>query len=53
MTFQEELEKLVAEGLPFTELRLKMDELFRRHGREVPEPITGTVAAVEPEDSLK
>jgi hypothetical protein len=51
-TFDEELKALIAQMLPFDELQAKVAELHRKHGREVPPPITGTVAGVESEDGF-
>ena len=52
MTFDEELSVLIKSGLPFEELQAAVAELHRRHGRELPPPIVGTVALKEPEDGF-
>jgi hypothetical protein len=57
MTFDEELTALVegarAEGKPPEEIALMVAELFRQHGKEPPEPIIGTVEALEASDEFK
>lgn len=49
-TFDEELKALLGQMLPFDELQAAVAELHRRHNREVPQPITGTVEITEPSD---
>jgi hypothetical protein len=54
LSFEEDLacllEQARADGTPFDELRGYVEDLFRKHNREVPPSITGTVATIEPED---
>jgi hypothetical protein len=52
MTFEEELKALIDSGLPHDELVAAVTELHVKHGREVPPPLTGAVAAAEPEDAF-
>lgn len=52
MTFDEELKELIESGLPFDQLERAVAELHRRHGREVPPPVQGTVTLTEPDDSF-
>lgn len=56
MTFEDDLacllEQARADGTPFDELRGYVEDLFRKHNREVPSPITGTVELTEPEDKF-
>jgi len=51
MTFESELVELVERarlaGTPHAELEAAVAELHRKHGREVPPPITGTLAVTE------
>jgi hypothetical protein len=48
--FAEELVELIQSGLPFEEMQVAVGELFHKHGREVPPPVTGSIALKEPED---
>jgi hypothetical protein len=54
LTFEQELHGLLArakdERMSFDEQQHHVRELHRKHHREMPEPITGTVSIVEPED---
>jgi len=54
LSFEEDLacllEQARKDGTPFDELRGYVEDLFRAHGRELPPPITGTIAIDEPED---
>lgn len=54
LSFEEELEALlnISVGASFENIEKAVAELHRKHGREVPPPITGTVAIVEPEDGF-
>ena len=54
LSFEEELEALLNAGVgaPFEKLEQAVRELHRKHGREVPPPITGTIAIDEPADSF-
>jgi hypothetical protein len=54
MTFEEELQALIArmQKSAFEDLRAAVDDLFRKHGREVPPPITGTMNIEEPPDTF-
>jgi hypothetical protein len=52
MTFDEELKELIESGLPFDQLERAVAELHRRHGRDVPPPVQGTVTLTEPDDSF-
>jgi hypothetical protein len=54
MTFEEELSALLnmSVGAPFERIQQAVEELFRKHGREFPPPITGTMEPIEPEDSF-
>ena len=49
-TFDEELKALIEQMLPFDELEVAVAELHRKHGREIPPPVTGTVTISEPDD---
>lgn len=55
--FEEELRKLIDHArlidLEHEELEMRVAELHRKHGREVPPPITGTLTVTEPNDRLK
>ena len=52
LSFEEELTALlnVTVGAPFERIEKAVAELHRKHGREVPPPIMGTLALDEPED---
>jgi hypothetical protein len=51
--FEDELRELVTRWQGgVEELQAKVAELFRKHGREVPPPITGTMAITDPEDKF-
>jgi hypothetical protein len=56
MTFEEELIALLKPArlasTPHVEIELAVAALHRKHGREVPPPIIGTIAVLEPKDSL-
>ena len=52
MTFDEELKALLERNLPFDELSTAVAELHRKHGRELPPPVEGTVSISEPDDSF-
>lgn len=56
MTFDEELKALLdkarVDGTPHEQVEAAVAELHRKHGREVPPPITGTIAITEPEDGF-
>jgi hypothetical protein len=52
MTFDEELRVLIQRDLPFEALAPLVAELHRKHGREVPPPITGTVTMIERKDGF-
>jgi hypothetical protein len=57
MTFDEELTILIDKarmaGSPQEAIEAIVAAFFRRHGREPPPPIVGTIALTEPDDSLK
>ena len=52
LSFQEELTALLnaSVGAKFEDIERAVAELHRKHGREVPPPITGTMQAIDPED---
>ena len=54
LSFDEELSALLSAsvGAPFERIQQAVEELFRKHGREFPPPITGTMEPIEPEDSF-
>lgn len=56
LSFEEDLacllEQARADGTPFDELRGYVEDLFRKHGREVPPPVTGTVSPIELPDEF-
>jgi hypothetical protein len=52
VTFEQELHELLARKLSFEELEPLVVELHRKHDREVPPPIVGTMEAVDPEDKF-
>jgi len=55
--FETELVKMVEDaqwqGMPDWVLVSKVALLHRKHGREIPPPITGTLTITEPEDRLR
>jgi hypothetical protein len=56
MTFEQELSELVeqmrADNRLHVEIEAAVAELHRKHGREIPPPITGTLTLVEPKDDF-
>ena len=52
LSFQEELTALLnaSVGAKFEDIEKAVKELHRKHGREVPPPITGTMQVTDPED---
>jgi hypothetical protein len=53
LTFDEELTRLAKSELPLEEKQAAIAELYRRQGREVPPPITGTLNITEPKDTFR
>lgn len=54
LSFQEELTALLnaSVGAKFEDIEQAVKELHRKHGREVPPPIMGTMQATDPEDKF-
>jgi hypothetical protein len=50
--FDTELAELFKRGLVFEDLQEEVAALFKKHGREVPPPITATITLTEIEDSF-
>ena len=52
LSFEEELEALlnISVGASFENIEKAVKELHRKHGREVPAPVTGSITIDEPED---
>jgi hypothetical protein len=55
MTFEQELKAAIDQhrGEGFEKLRAVVDAIFAKHGREIPQPITGTIETVDPGDRLQ
>jgi hypothetical protein len=55
MDFDDELKGLLDlyKFKPFAEQEKAVAALHRKHGREVPPPITGTINVTEPKDAFK
>jgi hypothetical protein len=57
LSFEEDLacllEQAQADGTPFEELRGYVKDLFQKHGREVPPPVTGTINPIELSDAFR
>lgn len=52
LSFEQELTALLnaSVGAAFEDIEKAVAELHRKHGREVPPPVTGTIEPIEPED---
>jgi hypothetical protein len=55
LSFEQELTALlnVSVGARFEDIERAVAELHRKHGREVPSPITGTITLTEPPDEFR